>query len=44
MLYNTTSNSPQKKDTLDIYKDKIGDGLNTSLDAARTFDHADNKS
>lgn len=43
-MYNTASNSPLKKDTLNVYKDKIGDGLNTSLDAGRTFDHPGNRS
>lgn len=43
-MFNTAQNSPYKKDTLEIYADKFGDGMNASLDAARTFDHPGNKS
>ena len=43
-MFNTAQNSPNKNDRLNIYVDKFGDGMNSSLDAARTFDHPGNKS
>ena len=43
-MFNTAQVSPVKKDTLNIYKENIGDLINNSIDVSRTFDNPGGKS